>query len=66
MTSPDQPDSFRESLRRHILEQLTDALLDYSAVGSLANPVLRVEAFLEDGNQAMAGHQTPQSPVVSV
>jgi hypothetical protein len=66
MASPEQADSLRENLRQVILEQLTDALLDWPAMASLSNPVLRVEAFIQDGNANVPGHNPMQSPLVTV
>lgn len=66
MASPQQVDSLRENLRQVILEQLTDALLDWPAMTSLSNPVLRVEAFIQEGSTNVPGHQAAQSPLVSV
>lgn len=65
MTSPEQQmDTLREGLSRVILDQLAETLRDYSS-GNLANPVLRFEAFIQDGEPGTQG-QTPRSPVVSV
>ncbi|KAF6800342.1 SET domain-containing protein [Colletotrichum sojae] len=64
MTSPEQQmDSLRESLSRVILDQLAETLRDYPS-GSLANPVLRFEAFIQDGDTEAQG-RSPRSPVVS-
>ncbi|UQC79346.1 SET domain-containing protein [Colletotrichum lupini] len=64
MTSPEQQmDTLREGLSRVILDQLAETLRDYSS-GNLANPVLRFEAFIQDGEPGTQG-QTPRSPVVS-
>ncbi|KAH6677020.1 SET domain-containing protein [Plectosphaerella plurivora] len=65
MASPEQADSLRENLRQVILEQLTDALLDWPAMASLSNPVLRVEAFIQDGNANVPGNNAMQSPLVT-
>ncbi|OLN88063.1 SET domain-containing protein [Colletotrichum chlorophyti] len=64
MASPEQQmDSLRESLSRVILDQLAETLKDYSS-GNLTNPVLRFEAFIQDGETGAQG-QPPRSPVVS-
>ena len=63
---PEQADSLRENLRQVILEQLADALLDWPAMTSLSNPVLRVEAFIQDGNANASDQGSGQSPLVSV
>ncbi|WDK14588.1 SET domain-containing protein [Colletotrichum graminicola] len=64
MASPEeQMDSLRESLSRVILDQLAETLRDYSS-GNLVNPVLRFEAFIQDGEPGNQGN-SPRSPVVS-
>ncbi|KAK1707759.1 uncharacterized protein BDZ83DRAFT_642602 [Colletotrichum acutatum] len=61
MTSPEQRmDNLRQSLCRVILEQLAEILRDYSS-RNLANPVLRFEALIHDGEQGMQW-QTPALP----
>lgn len=50
MVSPHHVDSLRESLGRAILDRLTEALLGCASIDRLANPVLRLEAFIQDGN----------------
>lgn len=65
MASPEQQmESLRESLSRVILDQLAETLRDYPS-GSLTNPVLRFEAFIQDGDTEAQG-RSPRSPVVSV
>lgn len=65
MASPEQQmDSLRENLSRVILDQLAETLRDYPS-GSLSNPVLRFEAFIQDGETETQG-RSPRSPVVSV
>ncbi|OBR15136.1 SET domain-containing protein [Colletotrichum higginsianum IMI 349063] len=64
MASPEQQlDTLREGLSRVILDQLAETLRDYSS-GNLANPVLRFEAFIQDGEPGTQGH-SPRSAVVS-
>ncbi|KAF4832438.1 SET domain-containing protein [Colletotrichum tropicale] len=64
MASPEQQmDSLRENLSRVILDQLAETLRDYPS-GSLSNPVLRFEAFIQDGETETQG-RSPRSPVVS-
>ncbi|KAJ9130437.1 Histone-lysine N-methyltransferase EHMT1 [Pleurostoma richardsiae] len=49
MVSPEQLESLRQSLSRAILDHLTDILLQYPSIDRLSNPVLRFEAFIENG-----------------
>ncbi|RXG46122.1 hypothetical protein VDGE_03353 [Verticillium dahliae] len=65
MTTPEQSDSLRESLSRVIMDHLAE--LDWGAMGLLSNPVLRVEAFLQDGDALPATNPGPSNmnPVVS-
>ncbi|KAH8903577.1 SET domain-containing protein [Coniochaeta sp. PMI_546] len=78
MASPTQLESLRQSLTRDILDHLAIALLNDPSIWCMANPVLRFEAFIEDGdanqdrgsghcNMPLAEPQTPSTgtPVVS-
>ncbi|KAJ9137002.1 SET domain-containing protein [Coniochaeta hoffmannii] len=49
MVPPNQSESLRQSLSRAIIDHLADALLQHPSIDRLSNPVLRFEAFIEDG-----------------
>jgi len=50
MLSPDQSESLRQGLSHAILDHLTDALLQYPSIHRMSKPVLRFEAFIDDGH----------------
>ena len=63
--------ALRESLSRALLDQLTEALLSYHSVDQLSAPVLRFEAFIEDGpnngeNATTDDNPWSRQPIVSV
>lgn len=65
MASPGQLESLRECLVRSILDDLTNVLLQYPSLDCLSNPVLRFEAFVEDGYCSLSP-STSREPVLSV
>ncbi|OAQ99392.1 hypothetical protein LLEC1_05087 [Akanthomyces lecanii] len=50
VASPDRLEALRQALRDEILDQFAEALLDCSSLQELRNPVLRLEAFVENGD----------------
>ena len=79
MVPPNQSESLRQSLSRAIIDHLADALLQHPSIDRLSNPVLRFEAFIEDGlyehepersidHAVPGGSRSPSAsePVVSV
>lgn len=50
--SQDQTAALRERLCQGLLDQLTDALIKYQPVDRGESPILRVEAFIEDGRES--------------
>ena len=78
MVSPDQSDSLRQSLSDAILDDLTDALLQDPSIHCMSKPVLRFEAFIDDGhceNEREHGARatstesqslSPREPLISV
>ncbi|PKS10482.1 hypothetical protein jhhlp_002234 [Lomentospora prolificans] len=54
--------ALRESLSRALLDQLTEALLSYHSVDQLSAPVLRFEAFIEDGHNNGENATTDDNP----
>lgn len=55
MISPEYTDSLRQSLAQSILDQLTDAVIGCTSLKDISNPVLRFDAFLQDGETPSEG-----------
>ena len=58
----------RKSLRQVLLEQLIDALLHESSADHVNTPILRLEAFIQDGREpGIADGESPsRQPIISV
>lgn len=61
-SSSQQVAALQEGLRQMLLDKLTDALLQCSSVGHLDTPVLRLEAFIQEGYDGEPGITNRQSP----
>lgn len=48
---PDRNDALRQRLKQEIVERLTTALLDDTSLYQLTKPVLRIDAFIQEGDQ---------------
>jgi hypothetical protein len=59
--SPDNSDCLESSVSRAILEQLTQAL-ERASFDRLARPVLRIEAFIQDGDNGDDDGRLTDSP----
>jgi hypothetical protein len=55
------PDCLGSSVSRAILEHLTQAL-EHASIDQLARPVLRIEAFIQDGDNDNDDRRTTGSP----
>lgn len=64
--SPEQTAALRERIRRELLDQLTDALLKCESVGHIDSPILRVEAFVEDGRHDKGSESSQSERLISV
>ncbi|KAK4102627.1 hypothetical protein N658DRAFT_515287 [Parathielavia hyrcaniae] len=67
MVSPDNTNCLGSSVSRAILEQLTEALQRASCIDhQLARPVLRIEAFIQDGDDTGddGGRIIPNGPTI--
>lgn len=49
--SPDRLDPLRQSLNLGILDRLTEALQNCDTLEPFSHPVLRLEAFVQEGNK---------------
>ena len=65
MMSPDNMAPLRQSLNHGILDQLADALLQCTSLDQFNRPVLRLEAFVQEGDRRSATSGEP-SLVASV
>lgn len=69
VVSPDRLEALRQVLRDEILDRFAEALLDCSSLQEYQKPVLRLEAFVENGdNQSNSRKRSRDqgSPVLSV
>lgn len=69
VVSPDRLEALRQILSDEILNQFAEALLDCSSLENLRNPVLRLEAFVENGDNQSDNRKRNRdqgSPIVSV
>ncbi|KAJ4148292.1 hypothetical protein LMH87_002770 [Akanthomyces muscarius] len=68
VVSPDRLEALRQILSDEILNQFAEALLDCSSLENLRNPVLRLEAFVENGDNQSDNRKRNRdqgSPIVS-
>jgi hypothetical protein len=64
-----QVTALRKVLSQKLLDQLTDALLQCSSVDHLKTPILRLDAFIQDGydgGPGIANAELPKQQIISV